>query len=70
MEALVAQATRRDWVMLVLLGDPAFYGRFGFEADGPLGLTYPPAGRGSPNFLALPLRRLEAFRGDFAYCWE
>jgi putative acetyltransferase len=71
MESLVAEAGRRVWAMLVLLGDPAFYGRFGFESAGALGLTYPPAGRGSPHFLALPLRPLESsLRGDFTYCWE
>ena len=71
MEALVAGAERRAWPLLVLLGDPAFYGRFGFERGGPLGITYAPAGADSPHFLA---RRLsgydEALRGSFTYCWE
>jgi putative acetyltransferase len=70
MEALVVAAAARGWPLLVLLGDPAYYGRFGFEAAGPLGLTYAPAGLGSPNFQA---RRLDGDRapgGTFTYCWE
>jgi putative acetyltransferase len=59
------------WPILVLLGEPAFYGRFGFEAAGPLGLSYAPVGTGNPNFQA---RRLPGFipapRGVFSYCWE
>jgi putative acetyltransferase len=71
METLVVAATARGWPLLVLLGDPAYYTRFGFEAAGPLGLTYAPAGVGSPHFLA---RRLDSYdarlRGAFTYCWE
>jgi putative acetyltransferase len=71
MEAVIADAERRAWPLLVLLGDPAFYGRFGFERAGPLGITYAPAGVDSPHFLA---RRLsgydDALRGLFTYCWE
>ncbi len=57
--------------LLVLLGDPAYYGRFGFEPAGPLGLHYGPAGMDNPSFQA---RRLPgygaAYRGEFSYCWE
>lgn len=70
-ESLVDEAAVRRWPLLVLLGDPAFYTRFGFETAGPLGLTYAPAGVGSPHFQA---RRLEDYdrrlRGTFTYCWE
>ena len=69
--ALVHAAEGRHWPLLVLLGDPAFYGRFGFEPAGPLGLSYPPVGADNPHFQA---RRLAgyttAFRGEFSYCWE
>jgi putative acetyltransferase len=73
MEELIRRAEQRHWPLLVLLGEPAFYSRFGFEPAGPLGLTYPPAGAGSPHFMA---RRLDvdgndaSLRGTFTYCWE
>lgn len=71
MESLVAAATARGWPLLVLLGDPAYYTRFGFEAAGPLGLTYAPAGAGSPHFQARQLGNIDAYRrGSFTYCWE
>ncbi|HSZ36888.1 MAG TPA: N-acetyltransferase [Acidimicrobiales bacterium] len=71
MQSLVVAATTRAWPLLLLLGDPAYYARFGFEPAGPLGLTYAPAGAGSPHFQA---RRLDDYdarqRGAFTYCWE
>lgn len=70
-EALVREATARRWPLLVLLGDPAFYGRFGFEPAAPLGLSYPPAGAGNPHFQAHRLPGWSAtLRGEFTYCWE
>ena len=71
MEALLEEAEGRDWTLLVLLGDPAFYGRFGFEQAGPLGITYAPAGVDSPHFLARRVLDWESdLRGSFTYCWE
>ncbi len=73
MGELIQLAVARHWPLLVLLGEPAFYARFGFEPAGPLGLTYAPAGAGSPHFMA---RRLDddgngaSLRGTFSYCWE
>jgi putative acetyltransferase len=72
MGALVRTAEELHWPLLVLLGDPAYYERFGFEAAGPLGLSYPPVGAGNPHFQA---RRLPGYdgallRGEFGYCWE
>jgi putative acetyltransferase len=71
MESLVLAASARGWPLLVLLGEPAYYSRFGFEPAGPLGLIYAPAGAGSPYFQA---RRLDDYhaqmRGTFTYCWE
>ena len=68
---LVHRATDRGWPLLVLLGDPSYYARFGFEPAGPLGLMYAPAGADSPHFQA---RRLDSYdaslRGTFSYCWE
>jgi putative acetyltransferase len=71
MESLVLAAAARGWPLLVLLGDPAYYSRFGFEPAGPLGLTYAPAGTGSPYFQARRLHSYDALiRGTFTYCWE
>ena len=71
MRALIERSAGQEKPMLLLLGDPRYYERFGFEAAWPLGITYPPAGRHSPNFMA---RRLAAYdrslRGEFRYCWE
>jgi putative acetyltransferase len=71
MRTLIDHSTTRGWPLLLLLGDPAYYARFGFEEAWPLHITYPPAGRESPNFM---VRRLPAYdpalRGEFQYCWE
>jgi putative acetyltransferase len=71
MESVVRAAASRGWPLLVLLGDPAYYARFGFEPAGPLGLIYAPTGAGSSHFQA---RRLDTYdarmRGLFTYCWE
>ena len=68
---LVRTARARGWPLLVVLGDPGYYHRFGFEAAGPLDLRYAPVGAGNPHFQA---RRLPgygaALRGTFSYCWE
>jgi putative acetyltransferase len=71
MWALIGAAEDRRWPLLVLLGEPAYYGRFGFVAAGPLGLHYAPVGAGNPHFQARPLPGYDAsLRGDFSYCWE
>jgi putative acetyltransferase len=71
MAALIGAADELHWPLLVLLGDPAYYRRFGFEAAGPLGLSYPPAGAGNPHFQARRLAGCSAaLRGEFRYCWE
>jgi putative acetyltransferase len=71
MRAVIDHSTRRSWPLLLLLGDPAYYERFGFEAAWPLHITYPPAGRHSPNFMARRLPGYEpSLRGEFRYCWE
>ena len=71
MGALASTAEREHWPLLVLLGDPSFYGRFGFEPAFPLGLSYPPVGAANPHFQA---RRLPGYsaelQGEFSYCWE
>jgi putative acetyltransferase len=69
--SMILAANARGWPLLVLLGDPAFYSRFGFEPAGALGLTYAPAGARSPHFQALRLDQYVAPQpGTFTYCWE
>ena len=71
MDALIGAAADRRWPLLVLLGDPGYYERFGFEPAAPLGLSYPPVGAGNPHFQARKLPGYaEALRGEFDYCWE
>jgi putative acetyltransferase len=71
MAALIGAAEDRRWPLLVLLGDPAYYGRFGFEPAGPRGLAYAPVGADNPHFQARPLEHYDAsWRGNFTYCWE
>jgi putative acetyltransferase len=71
MEALIGAAEDRRWPLLVLLGDPGYYERFGFESAAPLGLSYPPVGADNPHFQARKLSGYaEAMRGEFGYCWE
>jgi len=63
MEEIVGCADRAGLPLLVLLGDPAYYGRFGFEPAGPLGIFYGPVGLDSPHF---QVRRLAAYRPDLS----
>lgn len=71
MAALLGAAEDLQWPLLVLLGDPGYYERFGFEPAAPLGLSYPPVGAGNPHFQARKLPGYaEALRGEFGYCWE
>ena len=68
MAALIGAAEQLHWPLLVLLGDPAYYSRFGFEAAAPLGLNYPPAGAGNRHFQApaAPSVQQAALRGSLA----
>jgi putative acetyltransferase len=66
------QWTERDGEpVVVLLGNPEYYRRFGFESGAPLGISYPPVGIDSPHFL---VRRFVGYdstiRGEYRYCWE
>ena len=71
MTELLRRAEAADFGLVVLLGDPAFYGRFGFEPSGPLDITYRPVGRDNPHFLVRRFAGYDpAYRGEFVYCWE
>jgi predicted GNAT family acetyltransferase len=71
MTELLDRADTSGYPLVALLGNPAFYGRFGFEPSGPLNIWYLPVGKGNPHF---QIRRLSAFdpsySGQFTYCWE
>jgi putative acetyltransferase len=67
---LLRRAEAAGFPLIVLLGSPGYYRRFGFEPSGPLNITYPPVGD-NPAFQA---RRLSShdrsLQGEFTYCWE
>jgi len=71
MTEVVRRAEEIEEPLLLLLGLPQYYRRFGFEPAASLGIDYLPAGRGNPHFLA---RKLATYgpqcRGEFKYCWE
>jgi putative acetyltransferase len=71
MAELLHRAEAGDWSLAVVLGDPEYYGRFGFEAAGPNGIFYRPAGISNPHFQVRPLSRFApSLRGEVSYCWE
>jgi putative acetyltransferase len=72
MAHVLDEASARGWTLLLLLGDPDYYRRFGFVPAGAYGINYAPAGAGSPHFMAHNSRapRSEVPRGEFRYCWE
>lgn len=65
MHAAIAQTWRGGWSAIFVLGDPAYYGRFGFRADLAAGFSSPYAG---PHFMVLPLvDALPVARGSVSY---
>jgi putative acetyltransferase len=71
MTELLRRAEQGQLPLLVVLGEPAYYSRFGFEPAGPLDISYPPVGQNSPYFQVCRLATYEpGYRGAFAYCWE
>jgi putative acetyltransferase len=71
MTELLGRAERAGTPLVVLLGSPAYYARFGFEPSGPSGISYPPVGRDDPHFQVRWLAgRDPTLRGAFRYCWE
>jgi putative acetyltransferase len=71
MRELLDRAEASEYPLVVLLGDPAYYGRFGFEPSGPLGISYLPVGEGNPHFQVRRLTTYDpSYHGRFTYCWE
>ncbi|MFI7608395.1 GNAT family N-acetyltransferase [Micromonospora sp. NPDC049366] len=68
MHAVLAAADARDEPLVVLLGHPGYYPRFGFGPAVDLGVTPPVAAWGPRYFMARPLAAWDpAIRGEFAY---
>lgn len=70
METLLERLKEQGWPFALLLGNPDYYGRFGFKAVAEADIVYPPAGP-SPAFQICILgdeRQVPA--GDFIYCFE
>ena len=69
MSELIDRAEGQGWPLLALLGNPAYYGRFGFEPAAALDIVYP-----SVEGPAFQVRRLTAYdrtwQGTFTYAWE
>ncbi len=67
----LARANAAGWPMVLLLGNPAYYSRFGFDPAGHLGMTYASFDPADPHF---QVARLDAYdpswQGKFTYCWE
>ena len=71
MRELLHRAEASGYPLVVLLGDPAYYGRFGFEPSGPLGISYAPVGESNPHFQVRRLAGYDpSYRGTVTYCWE
>jgi len=71
MTKLLRRADDARLPLVALLGHPGYYGRFGFEPSGPLGITYRPVGEDNPHFQVCRLSAYDpTYRGDFTYCWE
>lgn len=64
-EAAVQRARARECRAIFVLGDPDYYGRFGFRTDLAVGFSSPYAG---PHFMVLPLGgALPVVRGRVEY---
>jgi putative acetyltransferase len=71
MTELIHQLRQKGFPLVVLLGDPGYYGRFGFQPSGPLDAHYPPVGVGSPHFQVLRLGgHHEPCSGTYVYSWD
>lgn len=64
-EAAVQRARAQEYRAIFVLGDPDYYGRFGFRTDLAVGFSSPYAG---PHFMVLPLGgALPVVRGRVQY---
>jgi len=71
MQAWLELASARGWPAVLILGDPAYYGRFGFIPAAEHGVSYASFGRQDPHFqvkILDPSRPVTG--GAYHYCWE
>ncbi len=69
--ALLARVEADGWPMAVLLGDPGYYSRFGFQPSARYGITYRPAGANNPHFMVHAFSAVPVDLDlDYTYCWE
>lgn len=70
-QEFLARANAAGWPLVVLLGDPRYYSRFGFEPAGRLGIFYAPFEPSDPHFQVTRLDSYDpSWRGEFTYWWE
>lgn len=71
MEEALRQIEASGQPFVLLLGNPSYYARFGFQAAASFGIQYSPVGADNPNFM---IRRFgdegRIDGGVFRYCWE
>lgn len=68
---LLGSAEEQGWPLVVLLGSPLYYGRFGFEPAGDYGIVYPPVGAGDEHFQVWRASSFDpSWQGPVTYCWE
>jgi putative acetyltransferase len=69
MTELLGRAQSASLPLLLLLGDPGYYRRFGLEPSGPLSISY--GQPDNPHFLVRRFPHYDpSYRGAFTYCWE
>ena len=71
MQEVIARGNLARLPFVLLLGDPGYYLRFGFEPASAHGVWYSQGEPGDPHFM---VRRLSAFsecpEGEYHYAWE
>ncbi len=71
MEAALRRIEDSGQPFVLLLGNPAYYARFGFEAAASLGIHYLPVGLDNPHFMVRQFGAQGRIEGGlFRYCWE
>lgn len=71
MREVLRQTERSGAPVILLLGDPAYYRRFGFEPASLYGICHPPLAIDDPHFMARRFTDLgKGWRGAFYNCWE
>jgi putative acetyltransferase len=67
---LLSRIDAAGWPLSLLLGEPAYYERFGFETASNHGIHYPPVGQNPAFQVRLQDSNTPIPSGDFVYCFE